>query len=204
MKVQNTPYNYNLSIKPTFLTQPSFKAGLPVETIKHCNIGMMRNGLIGKIQVPKADGKEVFLNIFKYANSVSELYFVKDDAEQVIGEIELKVKKALNYDKAEFAQDPSHVFVETLRNYSNPRTPYYKEGLEEYKGIGTRLLQIAQRRSDESLCNGNIELISKNESFNFYRKLGFESVGNFWGCNPNKMYLPPSAKEPLSKLNGGL
>ena len=39
-----------------------------------------------------------------------------DDKEQVIGEIELKIKKAQDYDKLAFKEDPSHVFVETLRN----------------------------------------------------------------------------------------
>lgn len=47
---------------------------------------------------------------------------------------------------------------------SNPNTPYYKNGLEHIKDIGIRLLQIAQRRSDEAKCVGNIKLISKNES----------------------------------------
>ena len=38
----------------------------------------------------------------------------------------------------------------------------------------------------------------------FYEKLGFERVRQTWGSNPNKVYLPPLAKEPLSKLYGGL
>ena len=65
-------------------------------------------------------------------------------------------------------------------------------------------MQIAQRRSAEAMCNGNIELISKGESFNFYKKLGFQSSRTFWGENPNKMYIPPEAKEALSRAYGGL
>ena len=67
--------------------------------------------------------------------------------------------------------DPSHVFVDELRNFSNPNTPYYKQGLDYYKDIGTRLLQIAQRRSDEAQCQGNIKLISKGESLNWYKSV---------------------------------
>lgn len=204
MKIQFSPYNYSAYKVSNYSTKPTFKGGIPVETIKNCNIGMMPNGLIGKIKTLKANGEEAFLKVYKHANYLKELYFIKDDKEQVVGEIELRIKKALNYDKTEFTQDPSHVFVETLRNYSNPSTPYYRNGLEEYKGIGTRLLQIAQRRSDEACCNGNIELISKLESSDFYFKLGFKNTSLVWGANPHKMYLPPEAKEPLSRFYGGL
>ena len=204
MRIQATPYKYYSNSSLNYSTKPSFKVSIPVETIKYCNIGMMHNGLIGKIKTLKANGEEAFLNVYKHANYLKELYFIKDDADQVIGEIDLRIKKAVDYDKTEFPHDPSHVFIETLRNYSNPKTPFYRKGLDEYKGIGTKLLQIAQRRSDEACCNGNIELISKIESFDFYFKLGFKNSNLKWGANPNKMYLPPEAKEPLSKLYGGL
>ena len=54
-------------------------------------------------------------------------------------------------------------------------------------------------------CFGNIELMSKNASMDFYKKLGFESIPKIFGyeCN-NRMYLPPHSKEPLSRLSGGL
>ena len=185
-------------------TRPSFKSTVQLETLKHCNIGMMKNGYIGKIKTIKPTGEEVFLNVFKHAGYLKELYFIKDDAEQIIGEIELKIRKAQDYDKLAFPSDPSHVFIENLRNYSNPRTPFYRKGLEEYKGIGTKLIQIAQRRSDEALCNGNLELISKFEAFDFYYKLGFEKTEQSLSGYPHKLYLPPMAKEPLSKLQGGL
>lgn len=204
MKIQSTPYRYYSNINQNYTIKPSFKASLPVETIKHCNIGMMPNGLIGKIRAMKANGEEVLLNVFKDANSMSEIYFIRDNAQQAIGFIELKIRRFSDYNNLAYSQDPSHVFVETLRNFSNPKTPYYIKDLEEYKNIGTRLMQIAQRRSDEARCNGNIELISKNESLNFYRKLGFQNLKTFWGGNPNKMYLPPDAKEPFSRMYGGL
>lgn len=204
MKIHLASYNTSLNINSNYSTNTSFKSVLPVETIKNCNIGMMKNGYIGKVQVMKANGELAYLNVFKSANSISEIYFLRDSLEQAIGFIELKIKKFQDYDKFTFPQDPSHVFVETLRNFSNSRTPYYTQGLEEYKNIGTRLMQIAQRRSDEAMCNGNIELISKNESLNFYKKIGFKNSSTFWGENPNKMFIPPEAKEPLSKKYGGL
>ena len=60
-------------------------------------------------------------------------------------------------------------------------------------------------RSDEAGLKGNIELISKNESLGFYEKLGFKRypfLSPF--VNPNKMYLPADAKEPLSRMYDGL
>ena len=98
-----------------------------------------------------------------------------------------------------------------MRNFSNPNTLYYKQGLEYYKDIGTRLLQIAQRRSDEAQCQGNIKLISKGESLNWYKSVigmrqEFPPIPGmkFNIHNPNQLYLPPENKEPLSKLQGGL
>ena len=200
MKIQNISNNfYNYP-----QVKISFKASMPVETLKHVNIGMSKNGFIGKVKALKVNGEEALLNVYKYASFLKEVYFLKDEAENVIGEIEIRIKKAQDYDKTAFPSDPSHVFVEILRNYSDPKTPFYREGLKEYKQIGTRLLQIAQRRSDEALCNGNIELISKLESFDFYYKLGFKNLNLAWGANPYKLYLPPEAKEPLSKRYSGL
>jgi hypothetical protein len=177
---------------------------MPVERLTHTNIGMAKNGLIGKVEVLKASGEKVFLNIYKYASFLKEIYFLKDNAEQVIGEIELRIKKAINYDKVAYPQDPSHVYVELLRNDSDPKTPFYRKGLEEYKNIGARLLQIAQRRSDEAQGNGNIELTSRTESFDFYNTRDFKNWDLSWGGNPYRLYLPPEAKEPLSKRYGGL
>ena len=200
MRIQTISPKCNFS-KPKKL---SFQASIPVEKLTHTNIGMAKNGLIGNVEVLKANGEKVFLNVFKYANCLKEIFFLKDNAEQVIGEIELKVKKAINYDKVAYPQDPSHVYVEILRNYSDPKTPFYRNGLEEYKHIGARLLQIAQRRSDEAQCNGNIELTSRTESFDFYYALGFKNSDLTWGGNPYRLYLPPEAKEPFSKRYGGL
>ncbi|MFI3301216.1 MAG: GNAT family N-acetyltransferase [Candidatus Gastranaerophilales bacterium] len=72
---------------------------------------------------------------------------------------------------------------------------------DEYKGVGTRLLQIAQRRSDEANCYGNIQLKSLPEAIKFYTELGFRTK---LGGNFDDFHLPAEAKEPLSKLYGGL
>ena len=195
---------------------PSFKSVNCVETLTHTNIGSCMEGYIGKVRVRKAGGGESFLNVFKrYMCEKYENYSIKNDADEVLGEINLTVNKCqgYHYDPYVSPVDPSHVFVSELRNYSNPNTPYYKKGLEYHKDIGTRLLQIAQRRSDESMCQGNIKLISKNESKEWYKNVigmaeefppeqnyGFK----FRLHNPNAMILPPLAKEPLSRLQGGL
>ena len=206
MEVKNSYIKYHSWFQEKPITTPSFKGFNPVETIKHYNVGMCNNGIIGKVRVRKANGEEAFLNVMKNATiGGEETYQLQEKYGKVIGEIVIKIKKAMNYDRLEFPEDPSHVFVETLRNYSRKDTPYYRQGLDEYKDIGTRLLQIAQRRSDECCCNGNIKLISKNESKKFYEKIGFQEMPKAYNYKiQNWMYLPPHAKEPLSKLSGGL
>lgn len=205
MKVQFLSNPYCINTQSKVSTKPTFKSGMPVETIKHYNLGMMPNGIVGKVKVLKANGAEAFLNVCKQATALCEVYTLQDDMNRAIGKIELKPKKFENYSRFEYKEDPSHIFVEELRNYSRPGTPYYVKDLEEYKQIGVRLMQIAQRRSDECGLNGNIELISKNESMLFYEKLGFKRVPfvSIY-ANPNKMYLPPEAKEPFSRMYGGL
>lgn len=202
MKIYNLNTNYHTN--KTNITVPSFRHNA-METIKHTNIGMAPNGIIGKVRVRKSNGQECFLNVLKNAViNGEETYQLQERFGKVVGEINIKIKKLSN-DMGYGSNNPSHVFVETLRNYSKKGTDYTRTGLEEYKDIGTRLIQIAQRRSDESFCQGNIELKSKEGAKPFYKKLGFEFVPMPYGSeNSNKMYLPPHAKEALSKIQGGL
>lgn len=208
MKILNTPIKYSSGINMQRHTNPAFTGSYPVQKLTHANIGMMDSGFIGKVGVIKADGQEALLNVIKYKGaSGDETYFLRDFMNRTIGEIDFKIKKHYDYDRVNFREDPSHIYVEYLRNYSNPRTPYYQQGLEEYKHVGTRLLQIAQRRSDECQCNGNIELVAKNQQdvLEFYEKLGFAHLNNaFHESNKYYLYLPPMSKEPLSKMYGGL
>ena len=195
-----TNYNKNSSV--------CFKRNIP-NAITHTNIGSCLEGYIGKVAVRK--GKEnVTLNVFKrYKENAIENYTIQNNSGDIIGSIDVSIRKYQQtpWDKT----DPSHVFVDELRNFSNPNTPYYKKGLDYYKDIGTRLLQIAQRRSDEAQCQGNIKLISKNESLNWYKNIigmrqEFPPIPGlkFNIHNPNQLYLPPESKEPLSRLQGGL
>lgn len=147
---------------------------------------------------------------FKHLTSEGEEYKIMNDFNNLIGHAKIKIRK---YDEGQFyglKENPSHVFISELRNFSKPDTPYHNKDLPYYKDIGTRFLQIAQRRSDEAQCMGNIKLIAKNESKPFYMNviqmkeefpMG-SSLRKF--NNPNMMYLPLEAKEPLSKLQGGL
>ena len=196
-------------------SRPNFKGNCKVETLTHTNIGSCLEGYIGKVRVRKSNNEEDYLNVFKkYLCDGYENYSVKNEKDEILGEINLTVNKYPNtYGYYGLPQDPSHVFVTELKNYSNPNTPYYKKGLEPHKDIGTRLLQIAQRRSDEAQCCGNIKLISKNESKSWYKNvIGMteefppeqNSTFNFRVHNSNAMVLPPHAKEPLSRLQGGL
>lgn len=181
-----------------------------VSTLTHTNIGMCADGFIGKIRVRLGSGGDAFLNVIKGRGFDCEEYKIMDDLNNLVGEAQVKIKKFSNYDHFEHKSDPSHVFVDNLRNYSKPDTPYHNKNLPYYKDIGTRILQIAQRRSDESNCCGNIKLIAKNESKPFYKdvihmreEFPEGSPLRFFN-NPNTMYLPPESKEPLSRLQGGL
>ncbi len=196
-------------------SQPNFTGG--IETLTHTNIGSCMEGYIGKIKVRKGiDKSEQYLNVFKkYIGFNEENYSIKNDFGDLIGEMNIKIKKLTPppWETMDPLEYESHVFVDELRNYSNPTTPYYKQGLEYMKDIGTRLLQIAQRRSDEAMCEGNIRLISKGESKNWYKNvIGMTEVYppipnsklKFCLRNPNLLKIPPHNKEPLSRLQGGL
>ena len=205
-----TPYSINNSAikEHKNISNPTFQHNIP-NALTHTNIGSCLEGYIGKVIVRKND-KNVALNVFKkFKENAIENYTIQNDTGDVIGTIDVSIKK---YQQSPWERtNPSHVFVDNLRNFSNPNTPYYKSGLEHYKDIGTRLLQIAQRRSDEAMCEGNIKLISKGKSLNWYKNIigmrqEFPPISGmkFNIHNPNQLYLPPENKEPLSRLQGGL
>ena len=206
-----TQPNINTKIYSSKFSSKKVAFGHKIPTLTHTNIGSCLEGYIGKVAVRKGNNnEEVFLNVFKkFKENSIENYTIQDDKNKIVGSIDLIVKKLPinHWDK----NDPSHVFVDELRNFSNPNTPYYTQGLEYFKDIGTRLLQIAQKRSDEGCCNGNIKLIAKNESLNWYKniigmKQEFPPIPGvkFNIHNPNQLYIPAESKEPLSRLHGGL
>lgn len=219
--INNISYYQNLiatknTISAKTKTSPNFTGGIP--TLTHTNIGSCMEGYIGKIRVRKgSDKSEQYLNVFKrYIGYNAENYSIKNDFGDLIGEMNIRIKKAVQSPWTSFDpnENESHVFVDELRNYSNPTTPYYKQGLEYMKDIGTRLLQIAQRRSDEAMCEGNIRLIAKGEAKDWYKNIiGMIEVYppqpknsklKFCVNNPNLLKIPPQNKEPLSRIQGGL
>ncbi|MBQ8668923.1 hypothetical protein IJ472_04015 [bacterium] len=206
------PNIYPSSRKST--AKPSFTGGIIPEALTHVNIGSKADGFVGKIRVRIADGGEAILNVFKKrTNTNAENYKIVNDYNELIGEMDLVIKKITDYQRYDStAKDPSHVFVDMLKNYTRPGTPDHNPNIIYHKDIGTRLLQIAQRRSDEALCNGEMRLNAKGESREWY----FDVIGmkqlhppsksmyHFQIHNPNLLYLPAEAKEPLSRLHGGL
>ena len=52
MKIQNNTnlIRFNQNFSPRFVSQPAFKG---VQTLTHCNIGSMAEGIIGKVKVNK-------------------------------------------------------------------------------------------------------------------------------------------------------
>jgi len=184
-----------------------------VQSFRDINIGNAPDGFVGKIRVRNGNNAECLLDVIKKSLGEGyEKYIVKNNKEAVIGEIVLNVRKYTNYDKLQYQSDPSHVFIDELFNYSNPETPYYRNA-ERYKDIGIRLMQIALKRSYEAMCDGNLKLISKNESKNWYKNvIGMteefpktdKSTYRFNIHNPNSLILPSDSKEHLLALNGGL
>jgi len=204
MKVSFNPVN-NTNFYPVTPLKPAFKGMAPVQSLAGKNIGAMKNGVIGQVRVFNVWGERSFLDVVKSADGKgNELYTLENCFGEIVGEMDIKINRAFNYDKRNFPQDPSHVLVEFICNHSNPKTNYFNESVEEYKHIGTRLLQIALKRSEESLCNGSIKLSSVPKAKEFYKKLGFKEIPTKDGLFTGYMDLPPSAREPLSKMYGGL
>ena len=199
MQVFSVQPNY----KNNYIQKPTFKSKAIIDTVRNKNIGSMPLGFIGKIKTIKTNGQEVWVNVIKSKYSDYEIYKLTDDFEKVIGSIEMRFNRYTWRTQNE--QD--HVFVSELRNFSNPRTPYYKDGLEEYKRVGTRLLQIALQRSYEDSCDGNIQLVAKNrkEVLGFYKNLGFKQPVNITKYeNPYRLYLAEEAKSLLLNKYEGL
>lgn len=201
----------SLAVAPIKTNKQQAFTGYIPDALTHVNIGSKPAGYIGKIKVRMAQGGEAVLNVFKkYTSKDRENYLVINDYNEIIGEMEIAIKKFTDYNKYICQADPSHVYVDTLRNFSKPGTPYYKKGLTYHKDIGTRLLQIAQRRSDEAQCCGNLKLISKNESKDWYiniigmREENQIPIQGKFLQNRNLLYLPPDKKELLSRIQGGL
>lgn len=196
-------YSYNKYLKPAKKTV--FRSAGKIETIGRSHIGNKPDGFIGLVKVFDKDGKDVFLNAFKEVDFYGEIYTLKDVLNRTIGKLDLKICKEYGYEKFSYDEDPSHIFVNELKNYSNPNTPYYFRGLNNYKGVGTRLLQLALKRSYEEDCNGNIELNSKKDAINFYKLLGFVKTANYsMYLNPNRFKLPENSKFELMDRLGGL
>ena len=206
------PNIYTSSSKST--AKPSFTGGIIPEALTHVNIGSKADGYIGKIRVRLADGGEAILNVFKKCMGLDmENYKIINDYDELIGEMVMKIKRSTYVDPCNSSPvGPNYVFVDMLKNYTRPGTPDHNPKIPHHKDIGTRLLQIAQRRSDEARCNGELKLNSKGESRDWYLNvIGMKqefppekSMYHFQVHNPNILYLPPEAKEPLSRLRGGL
>ena len=121
------PINYSQIQSTTNLhykNSVSFKQNIP-HALTHTNIGSCLEGYIGKVAVRKGN-ENVALNVFKkFKENAIENYTIRNDKDEIVGTIDLVIKK---YRQEPWERtDPSHVFVDELRNFSNPNTPYYKE-----------------------------------------------------------------------------
>ena len=201
MRIQTISSKYNL--KNNYSTKPSFKSTPVTQSLVSKNLGSSANGFIGKLEVLKANGKKVLLNLKKSTCNDYEIYRLMDDCERVIGSIEFRFNKY----QYRLNNEQDHLFVSELRNFSNTKTPDYKKELEEHKHIGTMLMQLALQRSYEEGFDGNIQLVAKNrnEVVDFYKSLGFKQPANITIYeNPNRLSLSEDGKTILKNKYGGL
>ena len=176
--------------------------------LSRINIGSCPDGFIAKVKVRK-NCDETFVNIFKKTlGKHAENYTIQNDKNEVLGNVNLVIIKP---EPCSWMPSwNSYIFVDELRNFSLPETPYHNKSLEYHKDIGTRLIQIALRRSEEEGCKGNIQLITVSQARDWYKNIiGMQQMypqvpGEPYFNNPNQLYLPDKNKEALAKLRGGL
>ncbi len=72
------------------------------------------------------------------------------------------------------------VYVDYIENFSSNHSELSKTKENHYKYLGTRLLQIAQKRSsEEKMCNGKLRLVTLPDAREYYlKKFGFEVCEN--------------------------
>ena len=165
---------------------------LNTKSLSKQNIGKMKDGIIGKIEVKSIGDKKVLLDVEKIVDKFGlEYYAVLDKSGGILGEIEFKPT---------ITNDTKHVWVEHLvSHYSS----FMKLG--NYTEIGTRLMQIALKRSEEAGCDGNIELFTTEIGKSFYEKIGMETFFPLLNSRQqHRMYLTQDGKQKLKTLYGGL
>lgn len=194
--------NYINNYKPHFKSkQPTFQS--KIQRLTNINIGMMPQGFIGHVNLKNVTQNiDTFMPVFKIFDCGNEKYIIKNDCGEIIGQFTAKINKYSSYDKCIYTTNPSNVYIDDLFNYSDPKTPFHNSKLDEYKGVGTRLLQIALKRSNEAQCFGNLRLNAMPESKPFYENIGMIPDPNH--PHSGMMILPTEHKELLAKLYGGL
>ena len=195
MKIQNIQTIAAIYQNKTnnYYSKPTFNGVLlNTKSLSKQNIGKMKDGIIGKIEAKSIDGKKVLLDVDKFVDKFGlEYYTILDKSGGILGEIELKPI---------ITNDAKHVWIEHL-------VSHYSRYLEwgNYKGIGTRLMQIALKRSEEAGCDGNIELFTTEIGKDFYKKIGMETFFPVYNSHQqHRMYLTQEGKQKLKALYGGL
>ena len=190
-------YNYQSS-RYKYQTKPTFN-GLfsKTKSLSKLNIGSLPDGIIGQVKVLNKNGKEVVFDVLKNVeDSGLEIYKIIDKKRNILGDIEFKPTIEGN---------TKHIWVEHLVNHSSLYHKYRNESLGNYTGIGTRLMQIALKRSKEAGCNGDIELFTTKTGKDFYKKIGLKDyLSDYSYYRQHKMYLPEENKEFLANRYGGL
>ena len=152
----------------------------------------MKDGIIGQIEVKGINDKKVLLDVEKFVDKFGlEYYAILDKSGGILGEIEFKPT---------ITNDTKYVWIEHF-------VSHYSRYLEwgNYKEIGTRLMQIALKRSEEAGCEGNIELFTTETGENFYKKIGMETFFPVLNSRQqHRMYLTQDGKQRLKTLYGGL
>ena len=194
--INNISYSKYSYPQYSFNKNISFKS---IQSLKSVDIGKCPEGYIGNV-IAKKNNCDTFLKVIKKNLSEKvEKYIIKNNNNDIIGNVDIYIINNTPNINSNF------VFIDDLRNFSRPNTPFFNKSLNSYyKQVGIRLLQIALKRSYESNCNGNIKLISNSDSLNWYKNIIGLEQDSFQADNMKFLHLPNKNKEFLSKLRGGL
>lgn len=206
--INNVSYFTTTNYSANFRKRSNVSFRHNIQTLANINLGCCPEGFIEKVNV-RQGFSNAKLNLFKTFRAENvENYTIRDNKNEIVGNVDVFITKCQPVSWQ--SDSASYVFLDDLRNFSRPGTPYHNPKLDYYKDIGTRLLQVAMKRSYEEDCSGNIRLVSVNEALDWYKnKIAMKQLypptpGCFAIHNPNLLFLPEEAKKYLSELQGGL
>lgn len=162
--------------------------------VKSVNLGLLKEGLVGEVQIKNAKNEDVLAQLFKSSKNVSENeeHYILKNGKDIIGEIYFDIRKN---------KDNAYVYIADLNNY---KSKHIKQSDDNYSQVASRLAQVAQKRGEE-LGVKQIHLLPYDEnSTKCFKALGFEYSNPMDRYFIDDMYLPAYNFDLLKEKHGGL